>query len=133
MNETPEARVARLKEMGRSLTLAEIATREDRSIARISQLIGKKRAYINPLYIRLYCWIEGFDKEHHLPPSTLEIAEAFPAKTGKRRSTSVVSYWLRAMEKLKLLRPRQTGRSRSIVTTPRRQLPEYLAKLVAGK
>lgn len=56
--------------------------------------------YRKPEHLKLVLhYIENYRAEHGFSPSNREVAEAFPTASGYDRSTAVVRYWFRCMER----------------------------------
>lgn len=123
-NETREARLARLLEMSKNMTHAEIARVEGKSRARISQLIGPSRT-TNPILLDVHAFISQYQKTYHVPPTMPQIAKQFPTRAGKPRSTSVIDYWLSQMERLGMIERIETPGSRRAIVA--RKLPRSQA------
>lgn len=129
--ETREARITRLLEMRKTMTVTEIAKIEGKSRARIGQLLGPTRT-TNPILIDVHHFICEYQHDHKIPPTITEIAEAFPTTQGRPRSTSVITYWLSQMERLKMIEPRQHGKVRNIVAKKLPRTPAVLEMQAQG-
>ena len=111
--------------------------------AQIAREVGVSRQYVHKVngkspspapLLAVYRFIEAYRREHKVAPSLTEIAEAFPAKSGDRRSVSVVNYWLTRMTKLKMVEPRRFGVARELNLLPlNRRNPRIAAMLEAEK
>lgn len=112
------------------------------SVKKIATEVGVSRTYVYKVngksnhrapLIAVYRFIESYRRENKVAPSMLDIAAAFPAKSGEVRSTSVVNYWLTRMQKLKMVAPRQFGRVRDLNLLPLNKRNSKIAALLEAE